>query len=151
MADFDSISRQEFLQIADCTVFNLRKATRAASQLFVDALRGTGIRGGQFSILAMTLRHQPVSVKELAENMVMDRTTLTRNLRPLERDGLIQIATGKDRRVREVSLTEEGKAALAAAFPHWREAQTKVIEGLGEGPFRELLDSLRSTVKAVEE
>ena len=102
-SEIPDISREEFLEIPQCTAFNLRKASRAVSQLFDDALRDTGLRGGQFSILSMVLYRQPIALRALADHLVMDRTTLTRNLKPLERDGLIRIEPGTDRRVREVS------------------------------------------------
>ncbi len=141
----------DLLHVASCTAFNLRKASRAVSQLFDDALRDSGIRGGQFTIMSVVLHSQPVPVKDLAEKLVMDRTTLTRNLKPLERDGLIRIEAGNDRRVREVSMTEQGTAVLKQAYPRWREAQSRMITGLGESSLEELLSSLQSTIGVIRE
>ena len=145
------IHHEDFIQIADCTAFNLRKASRVVSQLFDDALRDSGLRGGQFSIMSMILYHQPLPVKALADHLVMDRTTLTRNLKPLERDGLITIEPGSDRRVREVSVTNKGRDTLTRAYPRWKKAQAKMIEGMGDPSFQELLSSLRSTVQTVQD
>ena len=85
-----------------CACFNLRKAARAVTQLYDDALRPAGILATQLPLLIATGRLERVTISQLAEAMVMDRTTLTRNLRPLERDGLVRTKPGKDRRVREI-------------------------------------------------
>lgn len=68
----------------------------------------------------------------LSDALSMDRTTLTRNLRPLERRGLVRVAEGEDRRVRMVTLTTQGRAALADALPLWNKAQAQVIKAFGE-------------------
>jgi len=76
----------------------------------------------------------------------MDRTTLTRNLKPLEKQGLIEIQPGKDRRIRLVMLTEKGQEALAQALPFWEKAQTEAINRLGLGPWHNLLERLTQVV-----
>ena len=95
-----------------CACFNLRKATRVVTQLYDEALKPAGLRSTQFAVLAATRALGPVSVNQLAEWIVMDRTTLTRNLKPLERDGLIAVRAGDDLRVRQVSLTAKGRKTL---------------------------------------
>lgn len=82
------------------------------------------------------------TVNELAEVLGMDRTTLTRNLKPLEREGCLRSDPGQDRRTRVVSLTTEGEAALAKALPLWRQAQTHVEETLGQQRWSDLLSHL---------
>lgn len=74
----------------------------------------------------------PVTVTRLAKRSIMDRTTVTRNLRVLERKGMVRIEQGDDQREREVTLTDEGLAALVAALPHWRTAQDRGAQALGE-------------------
>ncbi|MCZ6479953.1 MAG: MarR family winged helix-turn-helix transcriptional regulator [candidate division NC10 bacterium] len=129
-----------------CACFNIRKAARAISQLYDDVLRPSGLRVTQFSILAVTKRLGPVTVTRLAEETVTDRTTLTRNLKILQQQKLIRIASGQDRREREVTLTDGGRAALAQAYPFWKGVQAQVAKGLGPERFRRLLSDLRTTV-----
>lgn len=133
----------------NCTCFNLRKAARAVTQYYDAALQPSGIKATQFSVLSVAKRLGPVLVGRLAEELVMDRTTLTRNLRPLERHGLIRLEPGHDRRSRMVVLTPAGRAALRAARPPWRRAQDRMVEDLGRREWAELLRNLSDTVSAV--
>ena len=130
-----------------CSCFGLRRAARVVTQLFDEALRPTGLRATQFTLLTALRLRAPVPVRKLAEVLVTDRTTLTRNLKPLERRGLVRISQGADRRVREVVLTDEGHAILARAHPLWEEVQEKVAEHLGA----QRLDRLLADLRAVEE
>lgn len=114
-----------------CTCFKLRRATRRVTQIYDRHLQPTGLRITQYGLLAR-LRSRPLNMTELAERMGMDRTTLTRNLRPLERLGYVAVDAGQDRRTRSVTITDEGRAAAAAALPHWRDAQAAVREALGD-------------------
>lgn len=133
-------------EVPICACFNIRKAARAISQLYDDVLRPSGLRVTQFSILAVTSRLGPVTVTRLAEETVTDRTTLTRNLKLLAQQKLIRIAPGKDRREREVVLTDRGRLALAQAFPLWKHVQSRVANRLGRERFERLLSDLRATV-----
>ena len=132
-----------------CACANLRKAARAVTQLYDEALRPAGVLATQLPLLMTTRQFEPVTVNQLAEATVMDRTTLTRNLRPLQRDGLIRIAPGKDRRVREVSLTRKGHTALAQAYPLWQAVQARVAERMGAERLQHLVAELTATVEAV--
>ena len=129
-----------------CACGNLRKAARAVTQLYDEALRPTGLRATQFGILAATMALGPVTVTKLAERTVTDRTTLTRNLRLLAKKGLIRIQTGNDRREREVTLTDRGREALAKGYPFWQKAQTHVVKGLGEERWKSLREGLSAVV-----
>jgi DNA-binding MarR family transcriptional regulator len=82
----------------------------------------------------------------MAEVLVMDRTTLTRNLRPLEGQGLIAIRSGADRREKLVTLTTRGRAMVSKALPLWEQAQHQIIEGLGQGRFDSMLKDLSKAV-----
>jgi len=93
---------------------------------------------------------EPITVTRLAKIGVMDRTTLTRNLRPLEKQGLVQIALGKDQRTRVVRLTPEGQKALARAFPLWKKAQARVIKELGPERWNSLRAYLGEVVSLVD-
>ena len=125
-----------------CPLRHLREATRVMEHVFDETLRPSGLRGSQLPVLAVTALMGPANISSLAEQLVMDRTTLTRNLKPLERRGLIKISTGEDRRTREVSLTAEGERVMAQVMPLWESAQTLVIEELGNRWHRELLGNL---------
>lgn len=107
-----------------CHCFAVRQAARWISQLYDQHLAACGLRASQYGILSQLARSGPVGIAQLAEAMVMDRTTMTRNVTPLQRDGLVEIAqSDTDRRRREVRLTAQGRARLAQARPLWRRAQ----------------------------
>ena len=114
----------------DCTAFNLRKATRAVSQFYEDMLRPVGIRGTQYSLLVVLKLKGKVLITELAEQTVMDRTTLTRNLKVMEKQGLVDVSPGEDRRTRVISITEQGSAILLKAYPLWLQAQTQIANSM---------------------
>lgn len=144
------IARSDILKCMDCACFNLRKAARAITHLYDEMLRPTGLRTTQFTLLVATKMLEPITVTRLAKIGVMDRTTLTRNLRPLEKQGLVQIALGKDQRTRVVRLTPEGQKALARAFPLWKKAQARVIKELGPERWNSLRAYLGEVVSLVD-
>lgn len=129
---------------AMCTSSNLRKAARAVTQFYDDSLKSSGLKSTQFSLLAAASVAGTMPITRLAEEMAMDRTTLTRNLKPLETEGLLQIEPGEDRRVRNVTVTPEGEAALERAAPMWRAAQTRMIDKLGDERWGDLLRQLQN-------
>jgi DNA-binding MarR family transcriptional regulator len=131
---------------AECACGNLRKAARAVTQVYDEVLRPTGLRVTQFGILGATMAMEPVTLTRLADATVTDRTTLTRNLKLLEKRGLIRVQMGNDRREREVTLTARGREALASGLPLWQKAQTRVIQGLGEEQWNALRDGLSAVV-----
>ncbi|MFN6461226.1 MAG: MarR family winged helix-turn-helix transcriptional regulator [Nostoc sp. DedVER02] len=131
---------------ATCTCFNLRKASRTVTQLFDEILQPSGVLANQFTLLTAINLSGSVTITRLAQELVMDRTTLTRNLKPLEKQGLLQIQPGQDQRMRVISLTDKGQAALAKALPLWEVAQTRVLEQLGQERWSTLLSGLSDTV-----
>jgi len=135
----------------DCACFNLRKAARAVTQMYEAALAPTGIRATQFSVLVALAMAESAPLSRVAEWLVMDRTTLTRNLRPLARRGWVRIAPGEDRRERTLSLTRSGRAALERALPLWQRAQAELHERLGDGPWTRLPADLQSLVAVAQE
>ena len=141
-------ARADLPDLSTCACFNVRKAARAVTQRYDDALRPAGLRATQFSLLAVVHMTGGGSIGRLADEAVMDRTTLTRNLQLLEADGLIAVAAGDDARVREVALTAAGRAKLAAALPRWAAAQRQMAEAMGTGKFERLLEDLASAVAA---
>lgn len=123
---------------AACVCNSIRQAARAITQLYDEALRPSGLRITQFSILGATLAAGPITLTQLAEATVTDRTTLARNLKLLEEQGLIRIAIGDDRREREISITRQGGEALEKARPLWQKAQEKVIGSVGRNEVKEM-------------
>ena len=111
------------LDLTACNCLALRQAARHVSQIYDGHLASEGLRTTQYSVLAKLNRLGPMSINELAKSMVMDRTTLGRAIRPLERDGLLTIGAGYDGRTRSLRLTASGGARLKAAKAKWREAQ----------------------------
>lgn len=126
----------------ECVCFNLRKATRVATQIYDNVLKPVGIRGTQFSIMAVLAIVGSETITNLSEILVMDRTTLSRNLRPMEKASLIKISQGKDQRTKRVSLTKKGIKTFEEAYPLWKKAQTKIVEHLGRERFNSFLEDL---------
>jgi DNA-binding MarR family transcriptional regulator len=149
MTDDPSISEQQMsAAVRKCTCFNLRKATRAVTQLYDDFLRPTGLRVTQFSLLTVLREAGKLRITDLAELAVMDRTTLKRNLELLQREGLVRIHAGEDARVREVSLTLAAERKLSAALPYWAKAQAHVTGNLGQTRSDQLLSHLSAAIRA---
>ena len=117
--------------ISGCTCDRLRKLTRRITQHYDTRLAPAGLRVTQYSLLAHLVRGGPTPMSELARLMEMDRTTLTRNLKPLADAGLVDIAPGADARRRVVSATARGREARSGARELWRRAQDEVNQALG--------------------
>jgi DNA-binding MarR family transcriptional regulator len=108
-----------------CLCLHIQRAARAVGRRYDDALRPMRLTNGQFSLLMSLNRAEAPSIGSVAALLAMDRTTLTANLKPLERRGLVRVAIDAvDRRSRLMSLTPAGQALLAAAIPLWKRAQT---------------------------
>jgi DNA-binding MarR family transcriptional regulator len=131
-----------------CNCQALRQAARHLSQIYDAHLAPEGLRASQYSVLSSLDRLGPLAINELAKAMVMDRTTLGRALRPLERDGLLEIGEGGDARTRSLRLTSAGKARLAAAAVRWREAQAEFESAFGSDEAAGLRTSLRRVIAA---
>ena len=143
-------NQSDLQQCGQCACFNLRKAARAVTQMFDGAFQPLGLRANQFTILAKVAVDGPFNISDLAKRLVMDRTTLSRDLGPLERQGWVRVQAGKDRRTRGVEVTAAGRRLLEQALPLWRKTQAKVVRGLGQGEFEGLLGNLTSTVKVAQ-
>ncbi len=131
----------------DCNCFALRRAARHVSQFYDQMLAPIGLRTTQFSVLAKLKRLGPMTMNELARELVMDRTTLGRNMLPLERDGLVRIARGEtDRRKKELHLTEAGAQRLRAAYKRWVQAQERFEATFGSGRASDLRQLLGAVV-----
>lgn len=139
------------LDVTACTLANVRQASRALSQVYDAALQPADIKATQFTVLAALWKQGPLPLSQLADVMVMDRTTLTRNLQPLIKRKLVGTAAGEDRRVRNISLTPQGKHLLDQALPLWRKAQSQLVDGLGQKRWAGLLDDLSVAVSLTQE
>ena len=133
----------------ECNCFAMRAAARHLSQSYDRFLAPSGLRTTQFSVLARLKRRGPLTINALAEDMVMDRTTLGRNILPLERDGLISIEpTASDRRAKELRLTKAGEKRLQAALKGWSQAQARFETVFGTeraGDLRKLLRAVAAS------
>ena len=121
------------------------------TQVFDAALRPTGLRATQFSLLATLAKGGDAPLTRLAQTLVMDRTTLTRNLKPLLRRELIRIEQQDDQRIRNVSLTDAGKRAFKDALPRWEQVQIRISAELGQERWSGFLEDLAATVSAVRD
>jgi DNA-binding MarR family transcriptional regulator len=127
-----AMSTNTLPRLEECTCLAVRQAARHITQFYDQYLAPAGLRTTQFSILARLKRTGPMTINALADELVMDRTTLGRNMLPLEREGLISIAPGRtDRRSKELRLTDAGAERLRAAREGWKEAQTRFAAAFG--------------------
>lgn len=127
----------------ECYATALRKASRRLTSLYDEALAPSGLRSTQYAILTELAAGQPVTINELAHALVLDRSGLGHSLRPLQRDGLIQLDQDPDdRRSVRVTLTAEGRRRQGQARKLWRSAQDRVGEALGISAANGLRDQL---------
>jgi DNA-binding MarR family transcriptional regulator len=149
--DRHATQRQRCLAVStECTGFGVRKAARSLARIYDEAMAPAGLRGTQFNLLVALSLAGEAPVMKVAEELGLDRTTLTRNLGPLERDGLVESVADADRRVRRLRLTERGHEVLADALPRWERTQRQVVAALGKSRWRELMDGLRAAASLPE-
>lgn len=132
-------------KLLGCTCFKLRKLTRAMSRLYDQHMATVGLKTTQYSVLSNAAR-APLPVAELAERLGMERTTLTRNLKPLQEAGWIELRPGADSRQRIVTITASGRDKVAEAFVVWRGAQRTFEELVGRDAVRALHLQLETTL-----
>jgi len=130
-----------------CTCYRLRQAARLVSRTYDRLLAPCGINIGQFGLLVTLSGMEGESITKLAGVLQMERTTLTRNLLPLQRLGYLAVERGPDKRARALHLTEAGTAALAAAKPKWRSAQRRLERQLGKTDLGLLHAALEGTLE----
>lgn len=136
MSNTPTVPFETTLHVRDhCLCLAAQRAARALARRFDEALKPVGITSGQFSLLMSLNRPEPPSIGAVASVLAMDRTTLTANLKPLERRGLIGVEMDpKDRRGRRIRLLEGGMQALGAALPIWIAVHSEIDQRLGDGP-----------------
>ncbi len=132
-----------------CTLFRLRRATRRVTQIYDRHLAPAGLRVTQWSLLATLNALPPSPLGAIAEAMGMDRTTLSRNMLPLQRAGYVETRIGKDRRLKTLTLTADGHALVRRAFPLWRDAERQLRATLGPSTTERLRDALDESMRAI--
>lgn len=137
MASYQNINPQ-------CCCFGLRKATRAVTQFYDRHLEPAGIRATQFTLLLTLSSATGKTLTEMAEGLVMDRTTLTRNLKPLEKAGFITKMKLADKRSKGYVLTDKGRQAIEKGVPLWKAAQQHVVSKLGDERYHHFLGELKA-------
>ncbi len=128
--------------IENCACFNLRRTSRMITQFFDAEVRRHGIRPTQTPILGALNAKSGWSMAELSDWLGMERTTLVRNLRPLQRDGLVSASGGGRGGHVALTITDKGRKALAKTLPAWRAAQNAVIATLGAGRWSSIITDL---------
>ena len=137
----------ELSECAACACFAVRRAARVITQHYDWALRPSGLRTTQFTLLTMLALGGPMPLSRVADRLGMERTTLTRNLKPLLAGGLVSVGPGDDRRVRTIAITAKGQRAAVAALPRWRSAQRSVAGRLPAKVFGSL-DAIAQSLPA---
>ena len=149
-ADLEACQRTRCAEIAaTCAGFNLRRASRAISQHFDQALAPAGLRMTQFTLLAAFALGGTPSLGELSEVLVIERSTLSRNLKLIRTAGLIEPVPGTDRRAHRYRLSDLGRTRLDAALPLWHAAQAVVIDPRGTDRGRGMLSDLNELIGVV--
>lgn len=125
-----------------CACSKLRMATRKVTRMYDDVMRPVGITPTQFTLLAIVGSSNTVTITELAELLSMERTTLSRNLKPFERDKLLSVSAEGCRRARTVQLSGKGVDILGRALPLWRDAQATLKKQIGSSIWNQLQSDL---------
>ena len=146
MSNESPVPFETTLHVRDhCLCLSAQRAARALARRFDEALRPVGLTSGQFSLMMSLNQPKPPSIGSGAALLAMDRTTLTANLNPLERRGLLQTAVDPaDRRGRLLSLTDAGRAVLGSAVPIWRQTHGEVDRLLEQADAPDLRAGLRA-------
>lgn len=134
-----------------CAVYNLRRTTRLVSQAYDRALKPLGLKITQFSLLVAAHTLDDLVLSKLAKSVGMDRTTLSRNLRLLEKKGMVRIEKGEDQRELRVALTDQGHGILEQAIPLWEKTQERVKNGMGAARYEGILSDLRALAKVIRQ
>ncbi len=137
-------------KVADsCMGMRVRRAARVVANHYDKHLKPSGLKGTQFTLLNTIFMNPGANIGKLADILGLDRTTLNRNLKPLERKGWIRSGSGKDPRTRTLKLTSEGTGILQNALPFWLEAQSGVMETV-DHRIKRLMDDLSELEKLAD-
>ena len=144
---FESKEAPELLHVNSCACYQVRRLSRHITQIYDRHLLENGLTVTQFGLLSAIQALAPVSISTLAETLGADRTTITRLVQTLERDGLVRQGAGADKRTRAISITEDGHRAFEDGIPHWKAAYRELkekLEPLGLGPLVTMLTEANS-------
>jgi DNA-binding MarR family transcriptional regulator len=133
----------------NCVCFNLRRVTRVVTQCYDAQMRRHGIRPTQWSILAALNAQASWTMAELSDRLGMERTTLVRNLRPLQRDGLVQVGGGGHGNRVEPAITAKGRKQIEKLTPAWKSAQNAAVKTLGKKRWSAVLSDLENAALAL--
>lgn len=133
----------------ECCCFNMRRVSRAVTQYYDHHLEQVGIRATQFTLLAALATTEAKTLTQIADSLVMDRTTLTRNLKPLEKMQLLEAVGTQDKRSKSYCLSLVGKQLLAKAFPIWQKAQNNLVNAMSEERYKDLQGNLSAFLSVV--
>ena len=140
------VAREELAEIErDCLCLQIRKAARLVTQAYDQWLQPSGLRSTQFNLLVAIARAGAAPLTRIADVLDLDRTTLARNLKPLESQGLVVVEPGEDKRMRLLKVTERGQQVLQEALPYWRKAQERMLNRLGNS----YVETLRADLQAL--
>ncbi len=141
----------DMTSVENCTCFNVRRVSRAITQFFDAGVRQHGVRPTQTPILRALQAKSGWSMAELSEWLGLERTTLLRNLRPLQRDGLLRIRGGGRGGHVELEITEKGRKFIAKVQPAWRSSQDKVVAILGQERWSAIIGDLQKVATQLKE
>jgi DNA-binding MarR family transcriptional regulator len=147
----DMASYQDVIEsyiVESCACHKVRMAARAVTRAYDDALRPVGLRATQLAVLVAIAVEGAMSITALAKFMIMDRSTLTRNLRPLEEEGLVAVGLEGWRRSRTLEVTEKGRLRLAEALPLWKQTQETLRRKLGDQNWVKIHSDLDQLIQA---
>ena len=137
--------------VQTCAGYNLRRTARVVTQLFDGAFAPTGLRSTQVAVLQMVVLKQSPSVRQLAKEMAMDPSTLTRNLQPLVREGLVELAPAERGRAKQARLTPKGREKLDEVTARWERAQAEFVRRFGAKNWNQLRADLRDVADVIGE
>lgn len=139
----------DYIQFCVCS--NLRKTTRVVTQLYDKLLQPTGLKITQYSMLVNIYRHKDISISELGAVMLLEQTTVTRNVNNLKKHGFVNITKDiHDSRTKMISITDSGIEKLEEAYPIWLQIQERIVKDISENKYKEMLETLSSLQKSVE-
>jgi DNA-binding MarR family transcriptional regulator len=134
----------------NCICLGVRRAARAVTRVYEEALKSSDLKATQFSLLSYLAQSGAASFAEITSYLSLDQSTLTRNLRPLERRGLVAVRAGPDRRTRTITLTVKGRRLYEEVLPLWEQIQGAVVERLGRADWRDLRGALERLVGGLQ-
>jgi DNA-binding MarR family transcriptional regulator len=139
----------DLLALVRCACFNTRAASRAVTQHFDRVLEPSGVRSTQFAMLAVVRAAGSVAMQALAAHLHLDPSTLTRTLQPLEKEGLLRVEDGQDRRSKDVVLTAAGHRKVVEAYALWKIAQDEIARRIGPARLESLVTDLAALTSAL--